>query len=141
MMGASAVVDPLTFKPVPNEGEMMGINDMLPDYDARGMGVLNAIGRTAQFQQMLLLMQVAQANPMLVQMVNWMTFWRQLLLMADVPNPDELMGTDGLVMQAVAGQLQQALGGGMAPSGQGASHGPNSNNVIPMPTVGGGMGG
>jgi hypothetical protein len=47
---------------------MMGIDDTLPDYDARAMGVLNSIGRTAQFQQMLLMQ--AQTNPMLCSTVN-----------------------------------------------------------------------
>jgi hypothetical protein len=121
MIGASAVLDPLTLRPIPSDIDMIQVNDMLPDYDARAMGVLHSIGRGAQFEKMLMLMQTAQTNPILIQLVNWVNFWRQLLIMSDVPNPDELMGTEGIVMQAVAGAVGGVLQGGMAQTGPGGA--------------------
>jgi hypothetical protein len=140
MIGANAILDPLTLRPIPTDIESLQVNDMLPDYDARAMGVLNSIGRGAQFEKMLLLMQTAQSNPILIQLVNWMNFWRQLLITADVPNPDELMGTDNIIMQAVAGALTQTLQGGTAGPGTSPGVPPQSGTsglTLAPPSVGG----
>lgn len=140
MLGASALIDPLMMRPIPQDLEMMGVNDMLPDYDAQAYSLMSSVSRGQQFQQLITLMQVAQSNPILIQLVNWMAFWRQLLILADVPNPDELMGTDGIVMQAVGNALAGALGGGGTAGATGAGGSPPAlpaaGNVIPFPTGG-----
>jgi hypothetical protein len=142
MIGANAILDPLTLQPIPGDLEMIQVNDMLPDYDARAMGVLNSIGRGAQFEKMLLLMQTAQTNPILIQLVNWVNFWRQLLILSDVPNPDELMGTEGIVMQAVAnwtsGALQGGLGGGAVGGNPGVPPQSGTSGItMAPPSIGG----
>ncbi len=102
IMGAAAILDPLTMQPLPPEAGAMHINDLLPDYDAQATGVLRSVGKGVQLQNMVLLMQAAQTNPIGLQLINWVYFFRQLFMVADIPNPDELLQTDPIMQQAAA---------------------------------------
>jgi len=115
-MGTSALLDPLTFRPIPMEGDTLGVNEMLPDYEARAMGSLRGVDRDTHFQKLLQVMQVAGSNPVMAQFVNWVLMLRHIMLLSGVPNADELMGTDAVILN-LAAQMQQAAIGGEGESG------------------------
>ncbi|HLA82542.1 MAG TPA: hypothetical protein VJP78_13125 [Thermoleophilia bacterium] len=122
MIGASAIVDPITLQPIPSYDAEFGPNDLLPDYAARATGTLRMLGRQTQLQNMLLIQQAAQSNPIGLQLTNWFFFFRQLYTLAGIPNPDELLNTSPLLQQLMAqqGQAQQ-------PPGQ-----PAQENALPV---------
>jgi len=132
MLGAAAILDPWTLQPVPTEADSIGVNDMLPDYEARAVGATRSISASALFERMMLLQQVMQTNPLAIQMVNWYTWFRQLFHVAEVPNPDELLGTDGMIQQV----MQQAAGAMMNQAATQATGAP----VVPLQMGGGGRG-
>ena len=107
MIGADAVIDPVTFQPIPNNMVQMGINDMLPDYDAIGVGSTRFISKQQQQQSLMMLQQVMQTNPMAIQMVNWMVWFRNLFQVFEVPNVDELLNTQEPIMQVMNQMMAQ----------------------------------
>lgn len=104
-IGTAAILDPLTMRPIPAEGDTISVNEMLPDYTARGMGSLRGVDRDAQFNKLLMLFQMSTTNPIAIQLTNWVLMLRQLYLLSGVPNPDELLGSDAIV-QNMAAMLQ-----------------------------------
>lgn len=130
MIGADAIIDPVTFQPIPPNMIQMGVNDLLPDYDARGVGALRQTSKQQQQQSMLMLMQTAQTNPVAIQMVNWQVWFRNLFQVFDIPNPDELLNTNDAIQQIMQQQMaalnQQTAGGG---GGGGNTPTPNLTNA------------
>ena len=116
MIGASAVVDPITLLAAPQDLVSIGVNDLLPDYDARALGSTRSIGKSAQLQNYVLLTQLMQTNPVSLQLTNWFVWFRNLLQLADVQNIDEVMGTNQLIQQVVENALGAAEGEGEGPS-------------------------
>lgn len=110
MLGAAAILDPVTLQPTPAETDLMFANDMLPDYEARGLGATRGATQREDAAAMLQFMQAAQTNPIGIQVVNWMAFFRQLLTKLNVHNVDELLGTDSIIMQAIANAMGAAQG-------------------------------
>lgn len=122
MIGADAVMDPVTLMPIDpvQKPFEMTVNDMLPDYDIRAVGATRSLGLGARQQNMVLLLQTLQSNPIAAASVNWIAFFRQLFRVFEIQNVDELLNTQGLVEQV----LQQALAGqngSGSPSGGGSS--------------------
>jgi hypothetical protein len=108
IMGTASILDPLTLQPLPPDAGFFGVNDLLPDYDAQATGVLRTAGKGEMLQNLILLMQAAQTNPVGIQLINWVAFFRQLFTLADVPNVDEMLSTDPLIQQ-VAAQAQAGM--------------------------------
>ena len=107
MIGANAVIDPVTFQPIPNNMVMMGVNDLLPDYDAIGVGSTRFINKQQQQQSLMMLMQVMQTNPVAIQAVNWMVWFRNLFEVFEIPNVDELLNTQEPIMQVMQQLMAQ----------------------------------
>lgn len=137
MLGASAILDPWTLQPIPSETATLSINDMLPDYDARAVGATRSISSGALFERMAGIQQLAQTNPFAVQMINWFNWFRQLFYVAELPNPDELLGTDSIIqqvmVQAAQGMLQQAATGATGVPMQQTPTMKGGGNVTPLP--------
>jgi len=127
MLGASAVLDPVTLQPL-MEQDQIGVNDLLPDYDTRALGATRQLGKAAIQQNMVTALQAIQANPIALQTMNWVAFFRQFLTAFDFQNVDELMNTQSLVQAAAqqvlanapkegtGGQVSQPAGGDGAPN-------------------------
>lgn len=131
ILGGDALFDPITLQPMVDDS--IEINDLLPDYDARAVGTLSGMSKPERLQSLVMLMQLASTNPMLIQLTNWVALWRSVLRMADVPNPDELMGTDSAITQAVQQQMAMvAANGGTS----GASKGGQQNSQLALPLGG-----
>jgi len=129
ILGGDAIFDPITLQPMVDDS--IEVNDLLPDYDARAVGTLSGMSKPERLNSLVTLMQLASTNPMLIQLTNWVALWRSVLRMAEVPNPDELMGTDSAVVQAVQQQMAQvaAQGGTSGASGAGQQ---NSQLALPL---------
>lgn len=127
MLGASAALDPITLQPIDKQGPLqITVNDMLPDYDIRAVGATRAIGTGARQQNMVLLLQALQTNPIAASSVNWVAFFRQLFKTFEIENVDELLMTDPL-MQLAALQLYQMIQGkGAKVPGEAAPGMPNA---------------
>ena len=66
-------------------------------------------------------------------MVKWVHFFRQLFVTADIPNPDEMLGTDSVVQQTFQEAIAMAASGqspGQQSPGGGAAQG--AENVVPI---------
>lgn len=136
MIGTAAMFDPLTMRPVPDETTMMSVNEMLPDYQARAMGSLRGFTKDQNFQKLFSVAQLAQTNPIGLQLTNWVLMFRQLFQEAGVPNPDELLGTDNVVQAAFQQAVAMAAASGQGPNNQqaGSSAGltGDSSNALPL---------
>lgn len=128
MIGAAAVLDPVTLQPIEQEPLEVGINDLLPDYDIRIVGSTRQLGTQARQQNLMMAMQAIQANPMAAAIINWMALYRLFFQTLEIPGVDQLFMTDALMKQAVmqagmvlqqAGALgQEGEGGGEEEGGQ-----------------------
>lgn len=119
MLGVSSVLDPITLRPIEPPGPVtLTVNDMLPDYDVRAVGATRAIGTAARQQNMVMLLQAIQANPMAAASVNWLAFFRQLFKTFEIENVDELLNTDPLIQMAMMQLGQMVQGGGQPGSGK-----------------------
>lgn len=137
MMGNAAVINPITGLPLPQDPVTINLEDVYPDYRARAVGATQTLGRMVRQQNLMLLMQAMSSNPVMLQMVNWANFARQLFETFDMKNVDELLVNSvpainqmaqqmggspeqaaGVVSQTLpsqAGDLWQQFGGGNAP--------------------------
>jgi len=139
MIGADAVLDPLTLMPIDpmHQPTEIQVNDMLPDYDVRAVGATRQLGTQARQQNMILLLQALQTNPIAAASVNWMVFFRQLFKTFDIQNVDEMLNTNPLAVLAVA----QAIQGAQAPgNGNGAPQGGGEAAVGLSPVLSGVVG-
>lgn len=127
ILGTNALIDPITGQPVAPEVIPLDLDDLNHDYDVRARGATQTIGKAARQQNMVLLLQSIQANPLAMQMVNWTAFYRDLFTTFEMGNVDELLQPSP-AQQAAMAQLQAGqLPGGAAPPG----------GVTPQPGVGG----
>jgi hypothetical protein len=122
MLGASAALDPVSMQPIDRPGVIeITVNDMLPDYDVRAVGATRVTGTAARQQNLVLLLQALQTNPIAAASVNWLAFFRQLFRTFEIENVDELLMTDPIIQMAMQqlGQMvmQQAGQGGKPGSG------------------------
>ena len=113
MIGAAAVLDPVTLQPIEQEPMEVGINDLLPDYDIRMVGSTRQLGTQARQQNLMMAIQTAQANPIAAQIINWMALYRLFFQAMEIPGVDQLFMTEALMKQAImqAGAVMAAAGG------------------------------
>lgn len=128
MMGVGAFLDPLTLQPLPVGLDVLYVNDMLPDYTARARGATMQASKQGMMQQLVGIGQLAMANPAAAMMFNWFIYFRELLVLAGVPNPDEILITDPIIQQQM--QMAAALSGQQLAMGVGGG-GPTGPNALP----------
>lgn len=139
MIGGAAIMDPVTLQPIPKT-MMVGVNDLLRDYDIKAVGATRQLGAGARQQNMVLLLQYLQTNPAAIQMVNWMAFFRELFQVFEIPNVDQLLNTDPLQQQLQAQGSSGGKGGG--PKGRGNGREPGTlDPALLQSMLMGGLGG
>jgi len=120
ILGSIATINPITGLPYPQENVEIDFDDMVPDYRARAVGASQMIGKSIRQQNLVSLLQMMSANPVLVKMVNWSAFARQMfelfdfknveeLLVSQVPMINQLAQDSGQNPMAVAGTAAQGL--------------------------------
>jgi len=112
MIGAAAVIDPVTLQPIEQEPMEIGVNDLLPDYDIRIVGSTRQLSTQSRQQNLMMAIQAIQANPIAASIVNWMALYRMFFQTMEIPGVDQLFMTDALMKQAVmqAGMVLQQAG-------------------------------
>jgi len=118
ILGSRALVNQGTGLPMPKEPTIIGHDDVNPDYRARAVGATQMVGRNIRQQNILALLQASSSNPILMQLVNWANFARQMFELFDFENVGELLN-----IQQLPAVNQVAQESGMAPGavGQGVT--------------------
>jgi len=120
ILGSLATVNPNTGLPYEQQSAVIDYDDLQPDYRARAVGASQMMGRSVRQQNLVALLQMMSANPVLLQLVNWGNFARQAFDLFDFKNVNELLVTkvpmvnqlamdNGLSPQAVAGAATTPL--------------------------------
>lgn len=91
ILGSGATINPITGLPYPQERQSLDFDDLVPDYRARAVGATQMISKSNRQQNCVSLLQMMSANPVLMQMVNWASFARQMFDLFDFKNVDELL--------------------------------------------------
>jgi hypothetical protein len=111
ILASMATINPGTGLPYESVETTINHEDLQPDYRARAVGASQMTGKGIRQQNMLALLQMMSANPVMMQMVNWANFARQAFELFDFPNVNELLVTQVPMINQLAQQ------GGMSPAG------------------------
>jgi hypothetical protein len=120
ILGSMATTNPITGLPYPQESMTVDFDDMVPDYRARAVGATQTIGKSQRQQNIVQMLQMMSANPVLMQMVNWANYARQMFELFDLKNVDELLVQQVPAINQMAqeqGQDPNQLAQGLAGSG------------------------
>jgi hypothetical protein len=123
ILGSLASVNPTTGLPYQSQDVSIDEDDLAPDYRARAVGASQMLSRSVRQQNLVSLLQVLNANPAMMQIVNWANFARQALQLFDFQNIDELLvqqvpmvnamaqenGMDPMAIASMASQPLQGL--------------------------------
>jgi len=94
LLGQSATRDTLTGGEIPDtKRQYISGTDLVPNYEARAQGSLSRLGKGVRQQNLTLLLQAASGNPVVASAVNWINFFRQIFMVFDIQNVDELINT------------------------------------------------
>lgn len=118
VLGSLATINPVTGLPYQPEMATVDEDDLVPDYRARAVGASQQMSRSVRQQNFVSLLQMMNANPVLMQAVNWVNFARQGFELFDFRNIDELLVTSLPAINQVAGAA------GVSPEGLVALSGP-----------------
>jgi hypothetical protein len=110
ILGSLASINPTTGLQYEPENATVDADDLAPDYRARAVGASQMLSRSVRQQNLVSLLQMMSANPVLMQTVNWTNFARQAFELFDFKNVNELL------VQQVPAISQIAQGAGMNPS-------------------------
>ena len=118
ILGMGATVNPVTGLPMaPEQPVVLTLDDINADYDVRAVGSSQMINRQMQQQNGVLLLQAISANPVAAQMVNWVAYFRNLFMLFDYKNVDELLNTNPALQAAAANANQEGQQNGTAAAG------------------------
>lgn len=120
ILGSLATTNPNTGLPYEQQSARVEYEDLVPDYRARAVGASQMVGRSIRQQNLVSLLQMMSANPVLLQLVNWSNFARQAfdlfdfknvneLLVSKVPAINQMAQDNGMDPMAVAGSIAQPL--------------------------------
>jgi len=149
ILGMNAQVDPITGMPVAPEMTPVQMDDLYQDYDVRAMGTTQAMGKQERLQRLLMIYQMAAANPIAMQAINHAAFLREIFLASELYNTTELLtpppsqmmmqqpGMPGMTGTAGPPPADQGEGGGGPPVNLAAG----LTGLPPLPPAGGGGGG
>lgn len=111
MLGSAAQTNPDTGMPLPVELEVITTADLQRDYRARANGASQILGRGQQVANLMQGLQLAQTNPVAIQIINWHAMFRQVFRTLDIKNLNDLF------VQAVPAVNALAAQGGTSPEG------------------------
>jgi hypothetical protein len=131
ILGNDAQINPITGFPMPQEPTQVNLEDINADYRARATGATQMLGRQMRQQNLMMLLQTMQVNPIALQMVNWNAFLRQTFEAFDMKNTDELFNTQPTQLGASAAEQkpptpQEQENAAMAPEGGGGDMPPEA---------------
>jgi hypothetical protein len=125
ILGSSAVINPVTGLPLPQEQVKIGLEDLAPEYRARAVGATQMLGKGVRQQNLISVLQALSANPVMLQAINWVAFARKLLDAFDLTGSDLINQQMTLLNQM---SMQQGQGGqGQPEQGQEAYPGAPQN--------------
>jgi len=137
IIGSEALVNPITGLPLPVEPTIIDLADINADYSARAVGASQMLGKGIRQQNLVMLLQTLQANPVAMQVINWVNFLRYTFKTFDIPNADEFM-----VSQQIPAVNQLANESCMSPEQTvGAAGDASQSPEALMALLGGQMGG
>ena len=116
IMGSLSQKDPITGLPLPESRVEIGLEHLNADYEARAVGATQLMSKSMRLQSMLAIQQQLQANPVGLQITNWVNFFRDVFKSADL-EPAQLLVTDIPQVNANAAQMQLPQQGGMQQEG------------------------
>jgi len=111
ILASLATINPGTGLPYESVETTIDYDDLQPDYRARAVGARNMTGRGIRQQNMLALLQMMSANPVMMQLVNWGNFARQAFDLFDFPNVNELLVTQVPMINQLAQESGQSPAG------------------------------
>jgi len=117
MLGSMATVNPVTGLPLPAENVPVDHADLWPDYKARAVGATQMMGKGNMQQNMMQMLQAVSTNPVLMQMISWSAFARQMFDAFGLKNVNELLVQQLPAINQVAdqtGQSPQGVAGAMS---------------------------
>lgn len=91
ILGSLASINPTTGLPYQPEQVSVDEDDLAPDYRARAVGSSQQMSRSVRQQNLVSLLQMMNANPVMMQLVNWSSFARQAFELFDFKNVDDLL--------------------------------------------------
>lgn len=121
ILGSVAATDPVTGLPYQGVQATVDYDDLEPDYRARAVGAVAAMGMANRQQNFLALTQMFSANPALLQLINWASWAREAvdlfgfkngvseLLVSQVPMVNQVAQQSGQSPETVAQTVQQGL--------------------------------
>lgn len=104
ILGSRAIVNPITGLPLPPEPIDINLDDLNHNYHAHAVGATQMLGKSVKQQNIMMALQAVQANPVMLQLVNWVAFARQLFETLDLTNVDELLVTQIPMVNQMAQQ-------------------------------------
>ncbi len=110
MLGTLATINPVTGLPLPAENVPIDHADLWPDYKARAVGATQMMGKGNLQQNMIQMLQAVSTNPVLMQMVSWSAFARQMFDAFGLKNVNELLVQQLPAINQVADSMGQSPG-------------------------------
>jgi len=110
MIGANAIINPITGLPLPAEAPLIQMGDLDHDFKAQAVGPLMMMTKGAMRQDGLQLMQTMASNPVLLGVTNWIAFAKKIYDLYDW-DATEMLVTETPMINAMASQQ------GMTPEG------------------------
>lgn len=118
ILGSSAVINPITGLPLPQEPTVLSPEDIAHNYKARALGATQMLGKAVKQQNLMSVLQILSSNPVGLQIVNWVAFFRQAFETFDLKNVDELLVTKiPAINQLVSAQGTGGPGGSVGQMG------------------------
>lgn len=130
MIGGN-VIDPFTGSQLPAERERVELDDLFHDYDVRALGSTYAIPKSIRAQNLALVGQLINANPLAAGLINQVAFARELFKANDINNYEELLTVPAVQTEAIQ-QLTAAGVFGRAQGGQGPAQGGGTETLTPI---------
>ena len=104
IIGGSALINEITGLPYPTEPPAILAGELDHDYRARAVGPMMMLTKTSQRADTMQLLQIMQANPVFMQMVNWANFAKKIFSIYDWDSSEMLVSQVPQINQFAAAQ-------------------------------------
>ena len=104
MLGDLGATDPITGLPLPPESGTVEAHELNHDFHCRAVGPMRMMTQMSMRQDSMTLMQLAGTNPALVQGVNWINLFKEVLTFFPGFDPKKLLVQQVPAINAVASQ-------------------------------------
>ena len=139
MLGSLARTNPITGSALPPDlTPTVTHEDLWPDYRARAVGANQTMMRSATQQNVIQLLQATSANPALMQLVNWVSFARQMFEVFGFRNVNEMLVQ---LPQVGMGAQQMGMPPEQAATAMGSPETLDPSHIMSMMAAGNELGG